>query len=161
MTALPKQTQPAPDFDFDIVHATVCPDPDTLTLGQRTNRFWPTAHEIHTLLTIVVSTKYRETRTMELHKTSAYDMALGRGLITKNGTAWASGAPYQRHKITIKGELYLAGLTRLLFTPVVVEKPGPVCMALVPMGFFERLTDTDLINQAQDAEYTVHLMGIG
>jgi hypothetical protein len=115
------------DFDFDAVHRAVCPDPETLTPGQRANRIWPTALDMLKFLSRLSSIEAYDVRTGSTPVCPAYYQALNNGLLGTPKKSWGNGSAYVCHPLSEKGKAYLRGLLRLLFTP----KIEPPCTALM------------------------------
>jgi hypothetical protein len=149
-------------YDYEAIHARVCPDPSTLTLGQRTNREWPSAEDMIAFLVLLGSDEWQNNAedTPYSANKSAYYQAMNNGLLTPPRNGWdGNGAPYTKHRLTEKGRAYL------LHLKVITRKPKPdcralmvieqACTALVPAGHWERVS---VFNQYHDAAYSVLIM---
>jgi hypothetical protein len=149
-------------YDYEAIHADVCPDPATLTKGQRDNRAWPTVQNMIDFLTLLHSVEWQESKgstPVNEHK-QAYFQALNNQLLSAPFKVWANGSAQVKHRLTSKGRAYLCWLkvthhkSKPLRALTVVKA---TCSAVVVAGHWERLGAVDMIEQARDAMYTVCL----
>ena len=141
------------DYDFESIHSVVCPPVETLTLGQRFNREWPSAQDMVTFLGLLNEGEFIESKTTTTPVCPAYWQAMNNILIGPPQKKWANGSAYVSHRLTAKGRAYLCWLKVVTYKSKALAVRA--CTALVVVGHWQRLTIVDMINQATDAEYTM------
>lgn len=100
-------------YDYEAIHRAVCPDPSTLTRGQRESRVWPSAKNMNDFLSLLGSEEWqkgKDTTPFSANK-SAYYQAMNNGLLTVPRHGWdGNRAPTIKHSLTEKGRAYLLHL---------------------------------------------------
>jgi hypothetical protein len=128
-------------YDYEAIHAAVCPDPATLTKGQRDNRAWPTAKDMHVFLSLLGSEEWQAGKgsTPFNANKSAYHQAMNNGLLTGPRKGWdGNGAPTIKHRLTAKGAAYLC------YLKVATHKPAPKTDTRAIVRRYERRFATSL-----------------
>lgn len=144
----------AEQYDYEAIHRAVCPGPETLTQGQRENRVWPASKDMIDFLALVNSQKWQESKS-STPVTPAYYQAMNNQLLSAPYKGWDNGARAIKHRLTSKGKAYLCYLKVTHPAPIRALTVVKACTALVVEGHWERLTDRDMINQAQDATFSI------
>ena len=152
-------------YDYEAIHRAVCPDPSTLTPGQRGNRVWPTPQDMIDFLGLLNDADWQEGKgctPVNEHK-QAYFQALNNQLLSAPFKVWGNGSAQVKHRLTSKGKAYLCYLKVAHRTPQACRALTVVRQtrtALVVAGHWERLTDLDMRSIAKVASYMQLFHGI-